>query len=160
MGGILERIESPRYNESTKITLGVDSGNPAEPSVDVEDPAALLLRSKDLIWLAVVQIVDIKQNEVRVEKLPTRLLPEPNIRIAVRIMRLVSRANSGEDGDWEWTGKCESVTHEVEGRWIQLLDPAVVQHSPLGNDITPTYAFHSSEGCYCFTSVRKFAGRL
>ena len=42
-----------------------------------------VVRSKDLIWLAVVEIYRIKQSGISVARLPTRLLGEPNIHITV-----------------------------------------------------------------------------
>jgi hypothetical protein len=142
----LERVRGfPRGPDSTSAeTFGVTPGDSPEPFFRVEDPAALLVRSKDLIWLAVVEIYGIKQGGISLARLPTRLLGEPNIQITVRITRLAQRATPNDDGDWEWFGSFEKATIDVEGRWLQLLDPAVIR---LSRDevIIPGYGFHSAE---------------
>jgi hypothetical protein len=45
----------------------------------MQDPAAFLVRSKDLIWLAIGEIIMIKQENSTVDALLVRLLTEPNI---------------------------------------------------------------------------------
>jgi hypothetical protein len=77
----LERIHAhPWYNEHPKLpTLGVEAGNSTEPVIEGYDPACLLFCSKELIWLAVVQILDIKQNGTKVKWLAAQLLSEPNV---------------------------------------------------------------------------------
>jgi hypothetical protein len=81
----LERVRGfPRSRDSISTgTFGVSPGDSPEPFCGVQDPAALLVRSKDLIWLAVVEIYGIKQSGISVARLPTRLLGEPNIHITV-----------------------------------------------------------------------------
>jgi hypothetical protein len=90
----LERVRGfPRSPDSTSAgTFGVTLGDSPEPFFRVEDPTALLIRSKVLIRLAVVEIYGIKQGGISPARLPTRLLDEPNIQITVRITRLAQRA--------------------------------------------------------------------
>jgi len=76
---------------------------------------ALLVRSKNLIWLAIVEIYGIKQSGVSVARLPTRLLGEPNVCVTVRITRVSQRETPDGDGDWEWFGSFEKTTMDVEG---------------------------------------------
>ena len=56
----LKRVQDfSRFNEAGRgLGLGATS-DPYEPKINIEDPAATLVRSKNLIWLAIVQIVDI-----------------------------------------------------------------------------------------------------
>ena len=122
---------------SIKLSWAMSMRVSPEPFCAVQDPAALLVRSKDLIWLAVVEIYRIKQSGISVARLPMRLLGEPNIRITVRITRLSQRANPNDDGDWEWFGSFEKTTMDVEGRWLQLHFRDEV--------IVPGYGFHSAE---------------
>ena len=74
----LKRVQDlSHFNELGK---GLGLGNisdPHKPIVNIEDPAATLVWSKNLIWLAVVQIMDIRMDHVGVQSLPTRLLGQP-----------------------------------------------------------------------------------
>ena len=54
---------------------------------------------------------------VAVNKVPTRLLSEP-----VNVRLVVMRADSDNNGNWEWSGASESSSCKVEGHWIQFLD--------------------------------------
>jgi hypothetical protein len=83
----LERVRGfPRNADSTTPgTIGVSPGDSPEPFFCVQDPAALLVHSKEMIWLAVVEIYGIKQSRISVARLLARLLGEPNICITVRI---------------------------------------------------------------------------
>lgn len=149
----LRRVQDfSRFNEAGRgLGLG-DTFDPYEPKINIEDPAATLVRSKNLIWLAVVQVVDIRLNNTGMQTLPTRLLGEPNVQIRVQVMRLapVTQGDENGDGDWEWTGRFESLmgtnsTCEVEGNWIQLLNPATAPPTRVGNVNLMTYRFLSAE---------------
>ena len=141
-----------RFNESGK---GLGLGNlsdPHKPKVHIEDPAATLVQSKNLIWLTVVQIMDIRVDYVGVQSLPTRLLGQPNIQIKVQVMRLapVKLGEENDEGDWEWTGRFEHLTGsnstcKVDSNWIQLLNPATVPPTRQGNVNLMTYRFLSAE---------------
>ena len=122
------------------------------PCASVQDPAATLVRSKDLVWLALTQIADLRHNNIAVQTLPTRLLSEPNVRVKVQIISIapVVEGSENEDGDWEWTGHFEKLsgqnsTCEIDGRWIELLNPAAVPPTRLGNKAKTTYRFNSAE---------------
>jgi hypothetical protein len=144
----LERVRAhPRHNTKPNAMAGqvVITADTEESLVRIEDPTALLVRSKDLIWLAVAQITDIKQSGVSVDCLTRRLLTEPNVRVVVRVMRLRPRVIVGPEGDWEWFGWFESSSHEVDGGWLQLLDPDVIKSSRVGREDTLGYVFKSSE---------------
>ncbi|KIM80526.1 hypothetical protein PILCRDRAFT_822244 [Piloderma croceum F 1598] len=114
----LKRVRDlSRFNESGK---GLGLGNlsdPEEPKINIEDPAATLVRSKHLIWLAIVQIVDIRLDHIGIQSLPTRLLGQPNVQIRVQVMRLapVRLGEENDYGDWEWTGRFEHLDTKA---WI------------------------------------------
>lgn len=134
----------------------MDVGNlsdPNEPRVHIEDPAATLICSKNLIWLAVVQISDIRTDHTGIQSLPTHLLSEPNFLIQVQLMCLVPVLPGQESntGDWEWTGHFESLagtisTFEISGAWIQLLNSTVLPPMQPNTDANlATYLFLSIE---------------
>jgi hypothetical protein len=128
----LKRVQDlSRFNESGRGLGFGDLSDPQEPRVNIKDPAATLLRSKNIIWLAIVQIVDIRLDNIGHQSLPTNLLGQPNVQIKVQLMCLapVKLGEENDDGDWEWTGRFEDLTGtnstcEVDSNWIQLLNPA------------------------------------
>ena len=66
----LERVRAhPRHDTKPNSMAGqvAITADTEESLVCIEDPTALLVWSKDLIWLAVVQITDIKQSDVSVD---------------------------------------------------------------------------------------------
>jgi hypothetical protein len=76
----LVRIQS--HSRFDKPGRGFSIGSamdPEEPTFAVQDPAAMLVRSKNLIWLALVQLVDLKLDEHGTLALLTRLINELNI---------------------------------------------------------------------------------
>jgi hypothetical protein len=142
----LKRVRGySRYQEVKKdIPLGSTDESQANAILRTQDPAAFLVRSKDLIWLAIGEIVTIRQQSIPVDILPTQLLAEPNIRLTAQIMQL-SCLSGNDEGDWEWTGQYKRYTCDLEGRSIQLLDPAIIRSTRLGHDQMPTYCFQSGE---------------
>jgi hypothetical protein len=69
-----------RYQEAVNdIPLGNTDDDESNAILRAQDPAAFLVRSKDLIWLAIGEIVTIRQQSMAVDALPVRLLSEPNI---------------------------------------------------------------------------------
>lgn len=49
----------------------------------------MLVRCKDLIWLALVQIVDLRLSDLGFTSLPTWMLKDPKIQIKVQIVRVL-----------------------------------------------------------------------
>lgn len=161
----LDRIRAfSRYDEQSNHLFQYSEDGESEPLTRLEDPAALLVRSKELIWLAVVQIYGIKQNGVFIDYLPTRLITEPHIRLQLKVYRLKARANPDEKGDWEWFGGFEKGTVEVEGRYIQLLNPETIYTTIEERMNAPGYAFNSSElvafACMMYGNLRLETDRL
>jgi hypothetical protein len=142
----LKRVRGySRYQEAIKdIPLGNTDNDESNAVLQTQDPAAFLVRSKDLIWLAIGEIVTIKQQNTAVDVLPVRLLAEPNIHLTMRIMEL-AYLSGNEKGDWEWTGQFTRSTCDVDGHSVQLIDPTVIHSTRPGRDQMPTYCFQSSE---------------
>ena len=122
------------------------TNNPAEPQVSIQDPAATLVCSKNLIWLTYVQIVDLQHDNVGVQSLPVHLLAEPNVHVRVQVMWIakVPLGCENEDGDWEWTSQLEKVsgstsTCEVGSHRLQLVNPVVVVPTCIRNTNLQTY---------------------
>ena len=65
----------------TEIPLGSTEGDQTNAILQTQDPTAFLVRSKDLIWLAVGEIVTIRQSGKAVDILPVQTLAEPNIQL-------------------------------------------------------------------------------
>jgi hypothetical protein len=79
--------------------------------VNIEDPAATLVQLKNLIWLAVVQVVNIWLDHIGLQSLSACLLRQSNIPIKVQVMCLapVKLGEENDDGDWEWTGHLKII---------------------------------------------------
>ncbi|KAI0058140.1 hypothetical protein BV25DRAFT_1862304, partial [Artomyces pyxidatus] len=114
-----------------------------------EDPAITLVQCADSIFLAVIQILDIRYDNTSVHSLPTRLLHEPNVRIRAQTMSLVEFDSSHQPNrpDFEWTGSFETLPalRELEGRWVNLINPVLQQRSRGVSAGTVTYVFQTSE---------------
>jgi hypothetical protein len=78
----LKRVQDlSQFNDTSQGLAVGDISDPNEPRVHIEDPATTLVCSKNLIWLAVVQISDIHMDHTGIQSLPTHLLSEPNVSI-------------------------------------------------------------------------------
>ena len=59
----LKRVQDFLHFNEAGRGLGLsETFDPYEPKINIEDPAATLVRSKNLIWLAIVRIVDMRLN--------------------------------------------------------------------------------------------------
>jgi hypothetical protein len=62
----------------------------------------------------------------------------------------VLQGQETDEGDWEWTGHFERLlgslaTLDVEGHWLQLLNPVVAPPTHAGSGSGTTYHFLSAE---------------
>jgi len=147
----LKRVRDfSRFDTSGNGLSLAQKTDPQDPLVALEDPAAILVRSMDRVWLAVVQIIDIKLDNLGVQTLPVRLLKEPNVRLKVQLMQLVPTEKppnpDSEEGDWEWTSQFEkafgtSLSCEIDGEWVQLLNPSIPPSTRLRREHESTYHF-------------------
>jgi hypothetical protein len=126
--------------------------NQAEAQVHIQDPAATLVRSKNLVWLTYVQIVDLRHNNFGMQSLPVGLFAEPNICVRVQVMWIakVPFGCENDDGDWEWTSQFERVsgstsTCEVGSHRLQLVNLVIAVPTCIGNTNLQTYRFSSAE---------------
>lgn len=118
----------------------------------VEDPALTLVRCNDLIFLAVVKVVDIRVNATSQQTLPAHLLHEPHVRIRSQIMRLslLDSSHQPEAPDWEWVGLMEpgaamTGLKEVDGNHFDLVDADLAPRT-CGYDIgSSTYVFRTGD---------------
>jgi hypothetical protein len=134
-----------QYQDVKKdIPLGSTDENQTNAILQTQGPAAFLVCSKDLIWLAIGEIVMIKQQNSAVDTLPVQLLPKPNIQLTAQIMELACLSGNNQ-GDCEWTGQYTWSTCDLKGHSIQLLDPTITQSTYPGHDQTPMYCFQSGE---------------
>lgn len=143
----LQRVRGyTRHDQQPKAErrVGTEPGEADEPNIHLEDPACILVRVKDLIWLAVVQILAIKEHGTQIGQLPVGLLGQPHIRFTVRIMRFNSRVAEDNEGDWESTGQCDTGSHEIDGRYLQMINPTVLPPTRAGQT-APYYTMHSAE---------------
>ena len=120
--------------------------------LSVEDPALTLVRSNGMVFLAVIRLLDIHIDSVSTQRLPLRLLHEPNIRIRVQVLSLACMDMSHQpDGpNWEWTGLFEvgagnSGLRDIEGNWVDAINPVVQARSQGLNVGATTYAFRTAE---------------
>ena len=87
---------------STSTTFGSEEGDSSEPLTDIQDPAIILVHMHKFIWLAVVEIYEIKKGGVLVDKIALRLLSEPNVRVTVKVLSLKPSNDEDSQGDWHW----------------------------------------------------------
>ena len=95
-------MDTSHFNsEGRGLALGQTIENPLELHIAVQDPAVTLFCSKDLVWLAIIQLADLRLNNMAVQTLPVRLLSEPNVRVVVQVMAIapVVEGCDNEDGD-------------------------------------------------------------
>ena len=134
----LKRVRGfSQYNESTSTTEtfalpDVPSSEEVE-MVCVLDPALTLVRCNNQIFLAVFQVLGIRHDTADVQTLPSRFLGEPNVHIHGQIMKLSLIGGTPGPGkpDWEWNGAFEARSgfRDIEGRWVELIDPQMQQAS-------------------------------
>ncbi|KAF8913254.1 hypothetical protein CPB84DRAFT_1742606 [Gymnopilus junonius] len=113
----LKRVQGfSQYHESQ--TLDELWAPPALPSnaednvLCVLDPMLTVVQCNNKIFLAVFQV-----------------LGEPNVQIHGQVMKLglITGSLEPDEPDWEWNGSFEarSSIHDVEGRWVEQIDPHV-----------------------------------
>ena len=146
-------MDTSHFNsEGHGLALGCTIKDPLELHIVVHDPASTLFQLKDLVWLAIVQLADLRINNTAVQTLPVCLLSEPNIKVVVQVMAIapVVGHSDHKDGDWEWTGHFVNLAGqnsmcEIDGQWVELLNPAQAPPTWPGVRAKSTYHFHSSK---------------
>ncbi|KAI0717922.1 hypothetical protein C8Q72DRAFT_155136 [Fomitopsis betulina] len=140
-----------RYGDS-KVILDADT-EAGQPMLGLDDPAITLVRVDGLLFLAVIQICDIKCAGQSTCSLKVEDLALDNVRIKFEILSLHSIVPTPDncEADWEWTG-CFASTHstmrEVKGQAIQLIDPQLTSDITVrvnGKASCSTYQFRTFE---------------
>ena len=150
----LKRVRGfSQYNES-KSNDGAFALPDVPSSEEVEmvcvlDPALTLVRCNNQTFLAVFQVLGIRHDTADVQTLPSRFLGQPNVRIHGQIMKLSLIGGTPGPGepDWEWNGAFEARSgfRDIEGRWVELIDPQMQQASRGRNVGEDTYVFQTSD---------------
>lgn len=154
----LKRVRGySQYHEDPSRSINASFNPPsnrleeADNEIMVQDPAVMLVKCNKKTFLAVFQILGIRIDSKDVLTLPSQYLHEPNVRFTGQVMRLalVSTAHQSEEPDWEWNGTFEprSVIPNIEGRWVEAINP-VVQRAVRGVGNTSgqdTYTFSSAD---------------
>lgn len=117
-----------------------------EPHLEIQDPAATLISCNDMVFVAVIQVIDIRVGGVSQDRIACSLLGEPNVRLRGDIMRLriIDHEHQPLQCDWEWDGSFEpsSGLRDLEARWVDLLDP--VLEKSVKDDVL-TFSFKTEE---------------
>ncbi|KAG6905050.1 hypothetical protein DXG01_005403, partial [Tephrocybe rancida] len=127
----------------TAIEDGLDSLDELEP----EDPALILVRSRGQVFLAVFQVLSIRQNLILLPRISSSLLNEPGVQIHGQIMTLIPRDTTIQpDGpDWEWNGSFEPKSvFRAEGALVRLINPDLLLPLFSGGDMADTFVFRTS----------------
>ncbi|KAH9851877.1 hypothetical protein C2E23DRAFT_886092 [Lenzites betulinus] len=125
-----------------------------ESTLGFDDPAITLVRVNGLLFLAIIQICDIKCGGQSTCSLKVEELTSADVRIKFGILALhsVIPTVDNRESDWKWNGRFESFhstsTREVEGRAVQPIDPQLVSDLTLratGGISHSTYQFRTVE---------------
>ncbi|KAF8198428.1 hypothetical protein BJ912DRAFT_1074363 [Pholiota molesta] len=149
----LKRVRGySRYNEAKNKVIASASASTPEDTLDVQDPAFTLVHCDHNIFLAAFQVLSIRHDGQDLPSIPSRLLHEPNVRIHGQIMKLspihvFDTSHQPEGADWEWNGNFESqgVLRELNGRFVEQIDPQLQPASRGRNVGEETYVFKTSE---------------
>jgi hypothetical protein len=150
----LKRVRSfSQYNESKSVAETFAppdlSLSEEEEMVCVLDPALTIVQCNSQLFLAVFQVLGIRHDTADVQTLPSRFLAEPNVHIHGQIMKLSLIGGTPKPGepDWEWNGAFEARSgfRDIEGCWVELIDPQMKQASRGRNVGEDTYVFQTSD---------------
>ena len=136
---------------SSESSDSSQAGNPNEVDdvVCIQDPALTLVRCNKKVFLAVFQILGIRIDNKSVQSLPVTHIHEPNVRINGQIMKLgiLNNSHQPDATDWEWNGSFEAraTFQNVEGNWVELINPVVQRASRGRNSGQDTYVFRTAE---------------
>lgn len=137
---------TPRHFEN------FDSDPETGPAVlFLQDPAITLVACDEKIFLAVVQLVEIKVDGSCVQSVPESVLSEPNTQVSFQIMQLegITPTEQSPSLDWEWAKKYEPLPGSsprvtVPGRFIEPINPCLIRSS---TSDSPTWSFDTKELC-------------
>ena len=120
--------------------------------LSIKDPALTLVRCDNMVFLAVIKILDIRVGSTLEQTVSAHLVHEPNVRLRGQVMHLAvtDTSHQPEVPDWEWTGLMEpgaamSGLPDIEGNRIDLIDATICSCTKGRNLVVSTYAFRSGE---------------
>ena len=151
----LKRIQSiPKFQAfASQSSAGIPASDFGTPSLLRDDPAVTLVRCKNRVFLAVVQINGLTWNAERVVGIPLASLSDSSGRVSYQIMKLLSiKPVEGTESDWYWAQDYErasgSPSYEVPARYIQCINPEIVTGQLIESanlqGLQSTYTFSST----------------
>jgi hypothetical protein len=156
----LKRVRGySRYNEvKSDAVEAIEPGDDVEDTLDVQDPAFVLVQCDRNVFLAVIQVLGIRRDGKEVQSIPSHLLTEPSTRVHGQIMKLSpidfqpdnlhsNETNRSDSADWEWNGSFETtgVLRDLHARYISQVDPQLQRASRGRNKGEDTYVFKTPE---------------
>ena len=121
----------------------VQDSDLGEPCLQVGNPAAALVRCKENVFLALVNIIGLKfGRENDLQDLKLKYLADKTAKVDFQILHMVPAAQDddpSDEYDWCWSQAMEVVCHDVPGWLICAVNPGIIIHGP-GK---PMYLFKS-----------------
>jgi hypothetical protein len=149
----LKRVRGfSQFDEDVRTLPDINASIEKSKMLSIEDPALTLVRCNNMVFLAVIKVLDIHIGSASEQTLSARLVHEPNVRLRGQIMCLTMTDTSHQPDapDWEWNGLMEpgaamSGLRDIEGSRIDLVDADLCPRTQ-GRDIgSSTYVFRSSD---------------
>lgn len=151
----LKRVRGfSKYNEpSTRLSaFDINTEEAITTVLTIEDPALTLVKSNGHTFLAVMRVLEIRIDNNIVSSIAPQHLHEPNVRVRGQVMGIAPRVSSdeAESESWESTRLFEPGggnwgLRNIEGRWLDVVDPAVLPRTQGANIGSATYVFRATE---------------
>ncbi|KZS88961.1 hypothetical protein SISNIDRAFT_417371 [Sistotremastrum niveocremeum HHB9708] len=113
------------------------------PILSFNDPVATLVTVNDIVFLAIGQVISLKNGQSTVDSIDLALLREPSISATLQILQILPTSTSesvdATASDWSWSQQFEG-TINTSGRFIHPINPPTSV-----NTFPPTYLFRSDE---------------
>ncbi|KAF7970084.1 hypothetical protein HWV62_25070 [Athelia sp. TMB] len=151
----LKRVRGfSKYNEpsSHPSAFDINTEEAVTSFLTVEDPVLSLVKSNGHIFLAVMRVLEIRVDTSLLNTISPQRLHEPNVKVRGQVMGIAPRISSAEaeSESWETTGLYEpgggnSGLRNIEGRWLDITDPAVSTRTQGANIGSAAYVFRATE---------------
>jgi hypothetical protein len=137
------------YNKPSCLSPSLNTLENEDGLITIEDPSATVVECNGMIFLAIIQILELCVDSIIVQTLSAQHLHKPNVHIKAQIMAL-TYLDSSSNVDWEWTSRFESTgtashLHNLAGAWIDATNPILRTHTNGKMSGLPTFAFHTCE---------------
>ena len=98
-----------QYNEPTALSPPVGLlGDTSSSHLKIQDPVVTLIACSDLdmVFVGIIQVIDIRVSGTSVQWIPLELLHEPNIHLCgqVLMLKVIDHSHQPVGPDWEWDG--------------------------------------------------------